>query len=151
MSDEKTPVPKDEANGNFLCCFPTRSWSGEKINQCQVVKKSFDNEGQIFILRLKGSELIVTFTKDLIKSLHTKKVDTYGFIRFMDLENERINGVRVVNKSYVENGLSFVLNLHGQVEPITLSKDLVESLHAMTEPKADQLQDGIESKFIKKK
>ena len=90
-------------------------------------------------------------TKDLIKSLHTKKVDTYGFIRFMDLENERINGVRVVNKSYVENGPSFVLNLHGQVEPITLSKDLVESLHAMTEPTADHLQDSIESKFIKDK
>ena len=151
MSDEKIPVPKDEANGNFLCCFPTRSWSGEKINQCQVVKKSFDNEGGLFILRLKGSELLVTLTKDLIKSLHTKKVDTYGFIRFMDLENERVNGVRVVNKSYVENGPSFFLNLHGQVEPITLSKDLVESLHAMTEPTADQLQDAIESKFIKKK
>ena len=47
----------------------------------------------------------------------------------MDFENERINGVRVVNK--IENGSGFVLNLHGQVEPITLSKDLVESLHAM--------------------
>ena len=69
----------------------------------------------------------------------------------MDLENERINGVRVVNKSYVENGPSFVLNLHGQVEPITLSKDLVESLHAMTEPTANQLQNSIESKFIKNK
>ena len=129
MSDEKIPVPKDEANGNFLCCFPTRSWSGEKINQCHVVKKSFDNDGGIFILRLKGSELLVTLTKGLIKSLHFKKVDTYGFIRFMDFENERINGVRVVNK--IENGSNFVLNLHGQVEPITLSKDLVESLHAM--------------------
>ena len=143
MSDEKNPVPKDEINGNSLCCFPTRSWSGERIYGSQVVKKSFDNEGQIFILRLKDSKLLVTLTKDLIKSLHTKKVDTYGFVRFMDLENEKINGYRVVNKSYVENGPSFVLNLHGQVEPITLSKDLVESLHAMTEPKADQLQDSI--------
>ena len=147
MSDEKIPVPKDEVNDNLLCCFPTgfptRSWSGERINRCQVVKKSFDNEGEIFILRLKDSKLLVTLTKDLIKSLHTKKVDTYGFVRFMDLENEKINGYRVVNKSYVENGPSFVLNLHGQVEPITLSKDLVESLHAMTEPKADQLQDSI--------
>ena len=129
MSNEKILVPKDEVNANFLCCFPTRSWSGEKINQCQVVKKSFDNEGGIFILRLKGSELLVTLTKGLIKSLHFKKVDTYGFIRFMDFENERINGVRVVNK--IENGSGFVLNLHGQVEPITLSKDLVESLFAM--------------------
>ena len=125
--------------------------SSERINRSRVVEKSYDEKGQIFILRLKGSKLLVTLTKDLIKSLHTKKVDTYGFIRFMDLENERINGVRVVNKSYVENGKSFVLNLHGQVEPITLSKDLVESLHAMTEPTADQLQDSIESKFIKNK
>ena len=129
LQKEEAVKARQEANGNFLCCFPTRSWSGERINQCQVVRKSFDNEGQIFILRLKGSELLVTLTKDLIKSLHTKKVDTYGFIRFMDFENERINGVRVVNK--IENGSGFVLNLHGQVEPITLSKDLVESLHAM--------------------
>ena len=141
MSDEKIPVPKDKANGNFLCCFPTRSWSGERINQCQVVKKSFDEKGQSFILRLKGHELVVTLTKDLIKSLHMKKDDTYGF---MDLEKEMVNGCRVVNKSYVENGPSFVLNLHGQVEPVTVSKDLVRSLYAMTEPK-------IESKLNKNK
>ena len=60
----------------------------------------------------------------------------------MDLRNEMVNGHRVVNKSYVVNGPSFVLNLDGQVEPVTISRDLVKSLHAMTEP-------PVESKFIK--
>jgi hypothetical protein len=128
MSKEKIPVPKDKVNAKFLCCFPTRSWSGKRINGCQVVVKSYDEKEQIFILRLKGQELLVTLTKDLIKSLHTKKDDTYGF---MDLKNEMVNSCRVVNKSYVENGPSFVLNLHGQVEPVTISRDLVKSLHAI--------------------
>ena len=101
MSNEKIPVPKDEVNANFLCCFPTISWSGKRINGCQVVEKSYDEKEQIFILRLKGQELLVTLTKDLIKSLHTKKDDTYGFI---DLKNEMVNNCRVVNKSYVELG-----------------------------------------------
>ena len=60
----------------------------------------------------------------------------------MDLKNEMVNGCRVVNKSYVQNGTSFVLNLDGQVEPVTISRDLVKSLHAMTEP-------PVESKFVK--
>ena len=87
----------------------------------------------------------------MIKSLNTKKVDAYGFTRFMDLENETVNGCKVVNKSYVENGSIFILNLHGQVEPVAISRDLVKSLHAMTVPAVDQLQDSIESKFIKNK
>ena len=139
MSNEKIPVPKDEVNANFLCCFPTPSWSGKTINGYQVVEKSFDEKQQIFILRLKGQELLVKLTKDLIKSLHTKRDENYGY---MDLKNEMVNGFRVVNKSYVENGPSFVLNLDGQVEPVTISRDLVKSLHAMTEP-------PVESKFIK--
>ena len=89
----------------------------------QVVEKSFDEKGQIFILRMKNQELLVTLTKDLVKSLHDKKDYTYGFA---DLENEMVNVCRVVNKSYVENGPSFVLNLDGQVEPVTVSKDLVK-------------------------
>ena len=113
--------------------------SSEKINRCRVVEKSYDEKGQIFILRLKGQELVVTLSKDLIKSLHTKKDDTYGF---MDLENEMVNGWKVVNKSYVEKGSIFILHLHGQVEPVAVSRDLVKSLHAMTEP-------PVESKFIK--
>lgn len=136
MSNEKIPVPKDrwkdEVNTNFFCCFRTRSWRGKRINGYRVVKKSFDQKGQLFIVRLKGHELVLTLTKDLIKSLHAKKDDTYGF---MDLENEMVNGCRVVNKSYVENGPSFVLNLDGQVEPVTVSQDLVRSLYAMTETK----------------
>ena len=60
----------------------------------------------------------------------------------MDLKNEIVNGCRVINKSYDENGPSFVLNLDGQVEPVTITKDLVKSLHAMTEP-------PVESKFKK--
>ena len=132
MSDRKIPMPKDiwkdEVNTNFFCCFRTRSWSG---------KESFDEKGQFFILRLKGHELFVTMTKDLIKSLHMKKDDTYGF---MDLEHEMVNGCRVVNKSYVKNGPSFVLNLAGQVEPITaVSKYLVRSLYAMNEPKVESI------------
>ena len=75
-------------------------------------------------------------TKDLTKSLHMKKDDTYGF---MDLEHEMVNGCRVVNKSYVKNGPSFVLNLAGQVEPITVSKELVRSLYAMNEPKVESI------------
>ena len=137
MLDEKIPVPKDrwkdEVNTNFFCCFRTRSWRGKRINGYRVVKKSFDEKGQLFILRLKGHDLFVTLTKDLIKSLHVKKDGKYGF---MDLENEMVNGFWVVNKSFVENGPSFVLNLEGQVEPVTVSKDLVRSLYAMTEPKA---------------
>ena len=136
MSDKNIPVPKDrwkdEVNTNFFCCFRTRSWRGTRINGYRVVKKSFDEKEQLFILRLKGHELVVTLSKDLIKSLHVKKDDTYGF---MDLENEMVNGCRVVNKSYVENGPSFVLNLDGQVEPVTVSKDLVRSLYATIEPK----------------
>ena len=146
MSDEKISVPKDEVNGNFLCCFPTRSWNGERINGCRVVEKSYDEISQIFILRLKGQEFSITMTKDLVKSLYTKKDDTYGFL---DLENEMVNGCRVVNKSfvdnivkgcrvvnksYVENGPSFILNLNGQVEPVTVSRNLVQSLHAMATP-----------------
>ena len=146
MSDEKISVPKDEVNGNFLCCFPTRSWNGERINGCRVVEKSYDEKGQIFILRLKGQEFSITMTKDLVKSLYNKKDDTYGFL---DLENEMVNGCKVVNKSfvdnivkgcrvvnesYVENGPSFILNLNGQVEPVTVSRNLVQSLHAMTTP-----------------
>ena len=134
MANSKIPLPKDEVNSNLFCCFPTRSWSGKRINGYQVVEKSFDEKGQIFILRLKSQELLVTLTKDLIKSLHDKKDDTYGFA---DFENEMVNGCRVVNKSYVENGPSFVLNLDGQVEPVTVSKDLVKYLHAMTVPKAE--------------
>ena len=103
MTNEKIPVPKDrwkdEVNTNFFCCFRTRSWVGKRINGYRVVKKSFDEKGQLFVLKLKGHELVVTLTKDLIKSLHVKKDDTYGF---MDLENEMVNGCRVVNKSYVE-------------------------------------------------
>ena len=132
MSVEKIPLPKDEVNSSLFCCFPTRSWSGKRINGYQV-----DEKGQIFILRLKNQELLVTLTKDLIKSLHDKKDCTYGFA---DLKNEMVNGCRVVNKSYVENGPSFVLNLDGQVEPVTVSKDLVKYLHAMsakTEPKVE--------------
>jgi hypothetical protein len=125
--------------------------SSEKINRCRVVEKSYDEKGQIFILRLKGQELVVTLSKDLIKSLNTKKDDIYGFTRFMDLENEMVNGYKVVNKSYVENGSIFILNLNGQVEPVAISLDLVKSLHAMTVPTVDQLQDSIESGFIKKK
>ena len=65
--------------------------------------------------------MLVKLTRDLIESLHTKKDGNYGF---MDLENELVNGCRVVNKSYVENGPSFVLNLDGQVEPVTISRYL---------------------------
>ena len=110
MPNEKIPVPKDEINAKFLCCFPTRSWSGKRINGYQVVEKSYDEIEQIFILKLKGQELPVKLTKDLIKSLHTKKDENYGY---MDLKNEMVNGFRIVNKSYVENGPSFVLNLDG--------------------------------------
>ena len=146
MSDERISVPKDEVNGNFLCCFPSRSKNVERINGCRVVEKSYDEKSQIFILRLKGQEFSITMTKDLVKSLYTKKDDTYGFD---DLENEMVNGCkvvnksfvengvkgcRVVNKSYVENGPSFILNLDGQVEPVTVSRDLVQSLQAMTTP-----------------
>ena len=146
MSDEKISVSKDEVNGNFLCCFPTRSKNVERINGCRVVEKSYDEKSQIFILRLKGQEFSITMTKDLVKSLYTKKDDTYGFL---DLENEMVNGCRVVNKSfvdnivkgckvvnksYVENGPSFILNLNGQVEPVTVSRNLVRSLQAMTTP-----------------
>ena len=125
--------------------------SSERINRCRVVEKSYDEKGQTLILRLKGQELVVTLSKDLIKSLHTKKDDAYGFTRFMDLENEMVNGCKVVNKSYVENGPIFILHLHGQVEPVAISMDLVKSLHAMTVPTVDQLQGSIESKFIKNK
>ena len=146
MSDEKISMPKDEVNGNSLCCFPTRSKNVERINGCQVVEKSYDEKSQIFILRLKSQEFSITMTKDLVKSLYTKKDDTYGFV---DLENEMVNGCRVVNKSfvenvvkgcrvvnksYVENGPSFILNLNGQVEPVTVSRGLVRSLQAMTTP-----------------
>ena len=139
MPNEKIPVPKDEVNAKFLCCFPTRSWSGKSINGYKIVEKSYDEIEQIYILRLKGQEMLVKLTRDLIKSLHTKKDDNYGFT---DLENELVNGCRVLNKSYVENGPSFVLYLDGQVEPVTISRDLVKSLHAMTKPL-------VESKFIK--
>ena len=122
----------------MFCCFPTRSWSGKRINGYRVVEKSFDEKGQIFILRLKNQELLVTLTNDLIRSLHDKKDCTYGFPKF---ENEMVNGCRVANKSCVENGPSFVLNLEGQVEPVTVSKDLVKYLHdmsrKMTDPKVE--------------
>ena len=102
MTDEKIPVPKDEVNGNFLCSFPTWSWSGERIDQCQVVKKFFDNEGKIFFLRLKGQELVVTLTKEIIKFLHTKKDDAYGFTGFMDLENKMVNCCKVKSATIVK-------------------------------------------------
>ena len=134
MSVERIPLPKDEVNSSLFCCFPTRSWSGKRINGYHVVEMSFDKRGQFFILRLKNQELFVTLTKNLIKSLHyihyrcihEKKNCTYGFT---DLEKEMVNGCRVVNKSYVENGPSFVLNLDGHVEPVTVSKDLVKYHH----------------------
>ena len=97
---------------------------------------------------MNNQELLVTLTKNLIKSLNDKKDCTNGFA---DLENEMVNGWKVVNKSYVENGSIFILHLHGQVESVAVSRDLVKSLHAMTVPTVDQLQNSIESKFIKKK
>ena len=90
----------------------------KKINGYQVVELFFDKKGQIFNLRLKNQELLVTLTKVLIKSLNEKK-------GFLDFENEMIVVCRVVNKSFIENGPSFILNLDGQVERITVSKDLV--------------------------
>ena len=72
MSNEKIPVPKDEVNAKFLCCFPTRSWSGKRINGYQVVEKSYDEQEQVFILGLKGQVMLVKLTGDLIKSLHTR-------------------------------------------------------------------------------
>ena len=154
MSDEKISVPKDEVNGNFLCCFPTRSWNGERINGCRVVEKSYDEKGQIFTLRLKGQKVAIILTKDLVKSLYWYRIEddtedgsldaTDGFV---DFKNEAVNGSKVVNKSfvekkvkgcqqvnksYVENGPSFILNLNGQVEPVTVSRVLVLSLFAMT-------------------
>ena len=132
MPNNEIPLPKDEVNSSLLCCFTTRSWSGKRINGYRVVEKSFDEKGQIFILRLKNQELLVTLTKDLIKSLHDKKDCAYGFTEF---ENEMVNGCQVVNKSCVENGPSFVLNLAGQVEPVTVSRVLVLSLQAMTTEK----------------
>ena len=71
--------------------------------------------------------MLVKLTRNLIKSLHIRKDDNDGFT---DLENELVNGCRVINKSYVENGPSFVLKLDGQVEPVTISRDLLKSLHA---------------------
>ena len=95
-----------------------------------VVKKYFDEKGRIFIIRLKNQEMPVLLTNNLIKSLHNKKDDTYGFV---DFENEMVNGCRVVKKSYVENGENgqcFVLNLDCQVMgSITISMDLVNYLH----------------------
>ena len=143
MSVEKIPLPKDEVNSSLFCCFPTRSWSGKRINGYRVVEKSFDEKGQIFILRLKNQELLVTLTRDLIKSLHDKKDCNYGFA---DFNNELVNGSRVVNKSYVENGPSFVLNLDGQVEPVTVSKDLVKYLHAMSTKTEPKVESKVESK-----
>ena len=78
MANNEIPLPKDEVNSNLFCCFPTQSWSGKRINGYQVVEKSFDEKGQIFILRLKNQELLVTLTKDLIKSHHDKKDYTYA-------------------------------------------------------------------------
>ena len=51
-------------------------------------------------------------------------------------KKDEVNGHKVVNKSYVENGPSFVLNLDGQVELVTVSKDLVKYLHDSM-PKAE--------------
>jgi hypothetical protein len=98
MSVEKIPLPKDEVNYSLFCCFPTRSLSGKRINGYRVVEKSFDEKGQTFILRLKNQELLVTLTKDLIKSLHDKKDYTYGFAY---LENEMVNGCRVLKMDQV--------------------------------------------------
>ena len=97
---------------------------------------------------MNNQELLVTLTKDLIESLNDKKDYTYVFT---DLENEKVNGCRVVNKSYVENGPSFVLNLDGQVEPVTVSKDLVKYLHAMSTKTEPKVQSKVEfkSNFIK--
>ena len=104
MSNEKIPVPKeDEVNTKFLCCFPTTSLSGKRINGYQVVEKYNDEMEEIFILKLKGQELLVKLTKDLIKSLHTKKDDNYGF---MDLKNEMVNGCRVINSGKVPHRAS---------------------------------------------
>ena len=143
MPNNEIPLPKDEVNSSLFCCFPTRSWSGKRINGYRVVEKSFDEKGQIFILRLKNQELLVTLTKDLIKSLHDKKDCTYGFAEF---ENEMVNGCQVVNKSCVENGPSFVLNLTGQVEPVTVSKDLVKYLHAMSAKTVPKVESKVEPK-----
>ena len=132
--DKKIPLPKDEVNSSLLCCIPTRSRSGKRINGHKVVEESFDWEEELFILRLKNQGSMVTLTYDLIKSLHEKKKKT-------EWSYEAVNGYQVVNKSCVENGPSFVLNLAGQVEPVTVSKDLVKYLHAMsqkiTEPKVE--------------
>ena len=114
MSVERIPLPKDE-----------------RINGYQVVKKSFDEKGQIFILRLKNQELVVTLTKDLIKSLHDKKDCTYGFV---DLENEMVNGCRVVNKSYVENGVLFS-TLTAKLKPAWPATTQSDSL-ALSRPRA---------------
>ena len=73
MSNEKIPVPKkDEVNTKFLCCFPTTSLSGKRVNGYQVVEKSYDEQEQVFILGLKGQVMLVKLTRDLIKSLHIR-------------------------------------------------------------------------------
>ena len=41
---------------------------------------------------------------------------------------------------YVENGPNFVLKLDDQVEPVTMSNDLVKSLHAMIDLKLEKEQ-----------
>jgi hypothetical protein len=69
--------------------------------------------------------MLVKLTRDLVKSLHYQN-ENYGF---MDLKNEMVNGCRVINKSYVENGPSFVLNLDGQVEPVTISQYVEQDLN----------------------
>ena len=57
MSVEKIPLPKDEtACCNLFCCFPTRSWSGKRINGYQGVEKSFDERRKIFILGVGNTD-----------------------------------------------------------------------------------------------
>ena len=79
MSDEKIPVPKDEVNGNFLCCFPTRSWSGKRINGYQVVEKSFDEKEpmrQLSVLLMPRLDLLLIILMTWI-CFHLRKVTSY--------------------------------------------------------------------------
>ena len=109
---------------------------GDRINGLKVVEHFFDREDQICILKLEGQESEVTMTFNSMASLYFSYIDVgYGYGE--NLENQKVNGCEVVNKTfvdkevtnkaYVENGPCFILNLRGQVEPVIISKDLVES------------------------
>ena len=90
MSDrpvEKIPLPKDEVNSSLFCCFPTRSWSGKRINGYQVVEKSFDERRKIFILGVGNTDKESYQIPPCKKGLH------YGF---EDLKDEMVNVCRVV-------------------------------------------------------